>query len=70
MTVAVLPMTFLVYGILFRYQNRRVFQPLGLRVRRNLVGLFIFVIIYQMFVSTFSVIGYAQEFTRRARRWK
>jgi biofilm PGA synthesis N-glycosyltransferase PgaC len=70
MTVAVLPMTFVVYGILFHYQNRRVFKPLGLRVRRNLLGLFLFVVIYQMFMSSFSVIGYAQEFTRRARRWK
>lgn len=70
MTVAVLPMTFLVYGILFHYQNHRVFKPLGLRVRRNLVGLFLFVVVYQMFMSSFSVIGYAQEFTRRTRRWK
>ena len=70
MTVAVLPMTLLVYGILFHYQNRRVFQPLGLRVRRNLLGLLFFVVIYQGFMSMFSVIGYAQEFTRRARRWK
>ncbi len=70
MTVAVLPMTFLVYGLLFHYQNRRVFRPLGLKVRRNLVGLFLFVLIYQVFMSSFSVMGYAQEFTRRARRWK
>ncbi|MCU1363503.1 MAG: glycosyl transferase [Acidimicrobiaceae bacterium] len=70
MTVAVLPMTLLVYGILFHYQNRRVFRPLGLRVRRNLVGLLLFVIIYQIFMSSFSVIGYAQELTRRTRRWK
>ena len=70
MTVAVLPMTLLVYGILFHYQNRRVFRPLGLRVRRNPIGLFLFVVIYQVFMSAFSVIGYAQEFTRRARHWK
>ena len=70
MTVAVLPMTFIVYGILFHYQNRRVFKPLGLRVRRNFLGLFLFVVVYQVFMSSFSVIGYAQEFTRRARRWK
>ncbi|MDE3065332.1 MAG: glycosyltransferase family 2 protein [Acidobacteriota bacterium] len=70
MTVAVLPVTFVVYGILFHYQNKRVFRPLGLRVRRNLVGLFLFVVIYQVFMSSFSVLGYSQELTRRARRWK
>ncbi len=65
MTVAVLPVTFLVYGILFHYQNHRVFQPLGLKVRRNFIGLFFFVVIYQVFMSMFSVMGYAQQFTHR-----
>ena len=70
MTIAVLPVTLVVYGVLFHYQNQRVFRPLGLRVRRNLLGLFLFVVIYQLFMSSFSVLGYFQELTRRARRWK
>ena len=70
MTVAVLPVTLLVYGVLFHYQNQRVFKPLGLRVRRSALSLFLFVVVYQAFMSAFSVLGYAQELTRRARRWK
>lgn len=70
MTVAVLPVTLLVYGVLFYYQNQRVFKPLGLRVRRSLLSLFLFVVVYQAFMSAFSVMGYVQELTRRARRWK
>ncbi len=70
MTVAVLPLTLLVYGLLYRYQNQRVFKPLGLRVRRNLLGLLLFVVIYQAFMSAFSLRGYLQEVTHRARSWK
>ena len=70
MTLAVVPLTLAVYTILFHYQRRRVFEPLGREVRHNLVGLFLFVVIYQLFMSIFSVVGYAQELTRRTRRWK
>ncbi|HEY3809841.1 MAG TPA: glycosyltransferase, partial [Acidimicrobiales bacterium] len=47
-TVAVLPLTLLVNGLLYRYQRRRVFVPFGLRVRRNLLGLVSYVVFYQM----------------------
>ena len=48
----------------------REIKPLGLRVRRNSLYFFLFILIYQLFMSTFSVVGYAQEITRRNRRWK
>jgi len=70
MTLAVVPLTLAVYAMLYHYQRRHVFKPLGLHMRRNLVGLLVFVLIYQLFMSIFSVVGYTQEFTRRNRRWK
>ena len=70
MTLAVIPLTLAVYAVLYHYQNKRVFQPLGLRVRRNRVYFFLFVVIYQVFMSTFSVVGYTQELSGRNRRWK
>ena len=70
MTIAVIPLTLAVYAVLYHYQNKRVFQPLGLRVRRNRLHFFLFVVIYQLFMSTFSVVGYVQELTGRNRRWK
>ena len=70
MTIAVIPLTLAVYAVLYHYQNKRVFQPLGLRVRRNRLYFFLFVVIYQLFMSTFSVVGYIQELTGRNRRWK
>jgi biofilm PGA synthesis N-glycosyltransferase PgaC len=69
MTVAVLPLTLAVYVLLYHYQNRRVFAPLGLTVRRDRIGLFLFVITYQAFMSVFSLRGYLQEMTGRARHW-
>jgi biofilm PGA synthesis N-glycosyltransferase PgaC len=69
-TVAVLPMTLLVNALLYRYQRRRVFIPLDLRVRRNVRGLLAYVLIYQMLMSPMSVLGYAQELLGTRRRWK
>lgn len=70
MTIAVIPLTILIYSLLFHYQKRRVFGPLGLRVRRDIYGLIMFVFVYQFFMSLFSLIGYTQELTNRTRRWK
>jgi len=69
-TVAVLPLTLLVNAILYRYQRRRVFNLLGLRVRRNTVGFVAFVLTYQMLMSPVSVAGYVQELLGLRRRWK
>ena len=70
MTAAVLPLTLAVYGILYRHQRRQVFDTLGLKVRRNLWGLLLFVGVYQILMSCVSVLGYAQELTHRRRRWR
>jgi biofilm PGA synthesis N-glycosyltransferase PgaC len=70
MTAAVLPLTLAVYGILYRYQRRQVFEPLGLHVRRNVLGLFLFIVVYQLIMSTVSVVGYAQQLAHTRRRWK
>jgi poly-beta-1,6-N-acetyl-D-glucosamine synthase len=69
-TLAVMPVTLAVYCLLYRYQRRQVFEPLGLRVRRNGLGFFLFVVIYQMVMSSVSVFGYAQHLTGSRRRWK
>lgn len=69
-TIAVLPVTLAVYGLLHRFQRRQVFEPLGLRVRRNGVGFFLFVAMYQMMMSSVSVVGYAQQLVGTRRRWK
>jgi poly-beta-1,6-N-acetyl-D-glucosamine synthase len=70
MTVAVIPMTLLLYWILYRYQHRHVLAPLGLRPRRDKRGLLLFLLGYQLLMSTMSVLGYGQELLRLRRSWK
>ena len=69
-TLAVLPLTLLVNAILYRYQRRRVFNLLGLRVRRNAFGFLAFVLTYQVLMSPVAVAGYTQELLGLRRRWK
>jgi biofilm PGA synthesis N-glycosyltransferase PgaC len=70
MTVAVLPLTVVVYAVLFHRQWRDVFKPLGLVVRKNWLALAAFLLVYQVLMSTVSVRGYAQELLRLRRNWK
>jgi poly-beta-1,6-N-acetyl-D-glucosamine synthase len=69
-TLAVLPLTLMVNLILYRFQRRRVFNLLGLRVRRNTMGFVGFVLAYQMLMSPIAVVGYGQELLGLRRRWK
>jgi biofilm PGA synthesis N-glycosyltransferase PgaC len=69
-TLAVLPLTLVVNAILYRFQRRRVFDLLGLRVRRNALGFLGFVLTYQVLMSPIAVLGYGQELLGLRRRWK
>jgi biofilm PGA synthesis N-glycosyltransferase PgaC len=69
-TLLVLPLTLLANLLLYRYQRRRVFAPLRLRVRSNRSGYLLYILAYQMIMSPVSVLGYAQELLGLRRRWK
>lgn len=69
-TLAVLPVTLLVYGGLRRFQTRHVFGPLGLQVRRNRAGYVAFLLAYQVLCSTASLAGYAEHVAGARRRWR
>jgi poly-beta-1,6-N-acetyl-D-glucosamine synthase len=47
-----------------------VFDVLGLRVRRNLLCLLGFVVLYRLLMSPVPVIGYGQELLSARRRWR
>jgi len=68
-TLAVLPITLLVYGGLRTYQSRRVFGSLNLAVRRNRFGYVAFLLGYQMLCSPASIAGYTQHLVGARRRW-
>ena len=69
-TLVVLPLTLLTNLLLYRYQLRRVFDPLRLRVRTNRSGYVLYILAYQMIMSPVAVVGYAQELLGLRRRWK
>lgn len=69
LSLLVLPFTFISYYMLYRYQ-KHVFRSLGLKVRRNIPGLILFTISYQVLMSPISVWGYCQELFRLKRVWK
>ena len=70
MTLAVIPMTLALYGLMYRRQKRQVLHPLGLRPRRDAVAFLLFLTIYQVFMSAMSVRGYTQHAMRRKHTWK
>jgi biofilm PGA synthesis N-glycosyltransferase PgaC len=68
LTLAVLPINLALSFVMFRMQ-RGVFEEMGLRVRRNLVGFVMYTLLFQPVMSPVAVYGYSQNIFRRARRW-
>jgi biofilm PGA synthesis N-glycosyltransferase PgaC len=68
MTAAVLPIS-LTIALTMYARQRAVFRTLGLRIRRNLLGFVLYVLVYQLVMSPISVSGYATEFVRARRVW-
>lgn len=70
MTILVLSLTLISFGLLYLYQKRLVFSPLKLKIRNNYTGFILFILSYQMIMSPVSTFGYVQEFFKLERKWK
>jgi len=68
MTLLVLPLTALIVLVMLRYQ-KSVFDLMGLKIRRNLLGFLAYFFVYQLIVSPICVIGYSRELLNLERRW-
>jgi biofilm PGA synthesis N-glycosyltransferase PgaC len=68
MTLLVIPLTALVIVTMLRFQ-RDVFEFLGLRIRRNVLGFLSYVLLYQLIVSPVCVIGYYKELVNAKKGW-
>ncbi len=68
LTLLVLPLNMILSGIMFKL-SRDSFEEVGLRVRRNFKGFFSYLLLYQLFMSPVSVVGYVQELFRTKRNW-
>jgi biofilm PGA synthesis N-glycosyltransferase PgaC len=66
----VLPITAITFLILFKYQKKKVFDVLNLRVRKNILALVLFILGYQFLMSPISLWGYFQELFNMKRIWK
>jgi len=60
LTLLVLPLTFLVVFVMY-WKEKKIFNVLGLKVRRNRLGVVMFVLLYQFIMSPTCVVGYMQE---------
>jgi biofilm PGA synthesis N-glycosyltransferase PgaC len=68
MTAAVLPIS-LTIALTMLIRQRTIFRSLGLRIRRNLLGFALYVLVYQLVMSPISVSGYAKELLGARRVW-
>lgn len=67
-TFLVLPLIFLIVIVMYQ-KEKRVFNLLGLKVRRNNAGIIMFMLVYQLMISPIAVIGYFQEFIGQVKKW-
>ncbi|MBE0599488.1 MAG: glycosyltransferase [Desulfuromonadales bacterium] len=68
MTLLILPLT-LVVNLLMFFRQRRIFLHHGLRVRKNLFGLALYILTYQLLMSPASLAGYVSEFLNLRKSW-
>lgn len=67
-TLFVLPITFFIITIMI-FKQKRVFDVLGLKIRKNLIGFFFYVLIYQFVISPISFFGYLKEIFKTRKKW-
>ena len=68
MTLLVLPFAFLIVLVMYRKQ-KAVFNTLNLKVRQNIVGFLVYMLVYQAIMSPICVIGYSEEILGLTKRW-
>jgi biofilm PGA synthesis N-glycosyltransferase PgaC len=68
LTLALLPLSALVAGIMFARQ-RRAFDEVGLRVRRNVLGFAAYIALYPVVLAPISFAGYVKELAEARRAW-
>ncbi len=64
MALLVIPIAFLIV-VLMMHKQKQVFQELNLKVRRNGLGFFLFMIFYQPLMSPVCLTGYLKEIAER-----
>ncbi|MBU1669952.1 MAG: glycosyltransferase family 2 protein [Actinobacteria bacterium] len=68
LTLLVLPLTFLVVGVM-SYKEHKVMKLLGIEHKRSHLGLVFFMLFYQLIMSPTCVVGYVQEIFGAKKSW-
>lgn len=68
MTLALLPLAILMSYLMFSIE-KRMFDQVGLKVRRNRLGLCMYMIFYSLLLQPASVLGYIDEIFKTRKTW-
>ncbi|MFA7597418.1 MAG: glycosyltransferase, partial [Novosphingobium sp.] len=68
LTLLLLPLAVIWNAVIFFIQ-RRMFRNQGLRIRRNLLGLLFYVVIYALVMQPICLWGYLSELTGQRKKW-
>jgi biofilm PGA synthesis N-glycosyltransferase PgaC len=68
MTLALVPAAFALSFLMFSIE-RRMFRSTGLRVRKNIQGFFVYVLLYSLLLQPASVLGYLDELFKKPKAW-
>lgn len=68
MTLLLIPLAIVINALMFLKQ-RAIFEKHGLKVRKNWVGLVVFTLCYQVFLTPATLTGYLAEFLRWRKTW-
>jgi biofilm PGA synthesis N-glycosyltransferase PgaC len=68
MTLLLIPLAVILNSVMFAKQ-KRIFLKNGLAVRNNWVGLIVFSLAYQLFLTPATLAGYTSEFLRLRKKW-
>ncbi len=68
LTLLVIPLAFLAVLVMY-FKQKKVFEALNLRVRRNIGGILVYMLVYQAVMSPICVVGYLQEIAGMTKRW-
>ena len=69
-SMLVLPITLVIFGLMRRWQERHVFQRLGIHLKQDIRGFYSYLFGYQALTSSASLRGYLDYVTSAPRRWK
>lgn len=69
-TLLLLPITVLVFSVMFISEYKRVYKMLNIKCSKNYLSFIVFMLFYSIIMSPICVWGYLQEFIGAKRKWK